>query len=236
MFERRILQNAKQICNLLNIDTNSYNEKPWTYNICMKIKNIEMILIQVKLLKEIGQSYRRIRSIGIYIRREFYNKFENYTFGSDKEIEIDKRNYLNLLTSENEQTLNWRHKRLHELNDIIQKNVDEGIRNLKTCKNRNVKINLKFLEEFEFESNIKKHIREKVISDIEKIKINATECQLGILHLCRQARPIDCHSLNAALSIFAVDLFLTSIEVDGFDHLLGKWPIYIFKNFEVEED
>ena len=85
------------------------------------------------------------------------------------------------------------------------------------------------------ETNVKM-INYYEISVIAEVKLmdNAAECLVGVMHFCRQGQPIDSISLKSALSIFAVEMFLTSIEVDGFDHLLGKWPIYFYKNFEAE--
>ena len=62
-----------------------------------------------------------------------------------------------------------------------------------------------------------------------KAKENACECTYGIYQLCEQGGPVDCYSIKAVLSMMAVDIFVTAIQVDGFDFLLGKWPFHIYK-------
>ena len=37
-----------------------------------------------------------------------------------------------------------------------------------------------------------------------------------------------------AFSIFAVDLFITSIKADGFDHLVGKWPFAMYRDITLK--
>uniref|UniRef100_A0A1I8B8E0 Uncharacterized protein n=1 Tax=Meloidogyne hapla TaxID=6305 RepID=A0A1I8B8E0_MELHA len=88
-------------------------------------------------------------------------------------------------------------------------------------------------------ANAMEVIKENV-GDIEgfliKAKENACECTYGLSQLCELGNVVNCHSIKGVLSIFAVDLFVTAIDVDGFDHLLGKWPFHIYKNFEENEN
>ena len=89
-----------------------------------------------------------------------------------------------------------------------------------------------FLHEWDFTLNLKDTIKEKVRYDSEsliKLKEHGTECTVGIIQICQQADVINCYTMKPALSMFIVELFITSVNSDGFDHLLDKWPFWMYK-------
>ena len=56
-----------------------------------------------------------------------------------------------------------------------------------------------------------------------------------ITQLCYDQPYLECLLLGPALTIFSVELFITTIFADGFDHLVKKWPFSMYKNFEEGE-
>uniref|UniRef100_A0A1I8B8J6 PRESAN domain-containing protein n=1 Tax=Meloidogyne hapla TaxID=6305 RepID=A0A1I8B8J6_MELHA len=80
MFNRRILQNAKNICYHLNPYGNP--ETPLTNNFCEKIKTLESYVYQCIIVKESGnlRYYEIFNRIIKYIRNEYYHNDKIYPF------------------------------------------------------------------------------------------------------------------------------------------------------------
>ncbi|KAF7637561.1 hypothetical protein Mgra_00003081 [Meloidogyne graminicola] len=54
--------------------------------------------------------------------------------------------------------------------------------------------------------------------------------------MCTYGDYVNCHTIKPALSIFSLEMFITSIDADGFDHLLGKWPFVMSNYFDGGEN
>uniref|UniRef100_A0A915MA85 Uncharacterized protein n=1 Tax=Meloidogyne javanica TaxID=6303 RepID=A0A915MA85_MELJA len=181
-------------------------ESPWTSNLCNITEIINRLLTESKFQKEYGNP-------------NYHKKFTNIS------------TLLNELYEEKHEICNYVDKK--------EKLIKEGAQikhNYKTTSD-----NIAFLPGIGFKvdhdnmGNIiekAKYLKDDLMKELARIACKVT---IIIAQLCHGEPHIECLLLEPALTIFAVELFITTIFADGFDHLVGKWPISMYKNFEEGE-
>lgn len=80
-----------------------------------------------------------------------------------------------------------------------------------------------------------KQIKDNITKSYSQITDIGCECIIGIQLMSFQGDVFNPFTMRVALSIFAIDLFITAINADGFDKLNGKWPFSMYNSFEVGE-
>uniref|UniRef100_A0A915M5N9 Uncharacterized protein n=1 Tax=Meloidogyne javanica TaxID=6303 RepID=A0A915M5N9_MELJA len=236
MFDQRILQNASSACYYLKVGPYDNNNTPVTNEFCKIINTLQLRGEACRNSFEAGEHryYKNFNRFYQFIRHHYYNKHSIFQFDCD-ETKIKTKIYQILNPDVIEE--NWGiNERSQTLNDHIAAMLQKSVKYLKEYKN--AKRNKKCFTQFDFKLDvIKQHIVDYDAIDASylEIKENACEIQYGIYRLCQQAGPINCYSIKGSLSMFAVELFVTAIQADGFDFLLGKWPFHIFR-YQVEEN
>ena len=110
--------------------------------------------------------------------------------------------------------------------------MEEGIEMLNSYKTG--KPNARLLEG-SFLRDQSKQIKDNIIESYPQIIDIGCECIIGIQLMSFQGDVFNPSTMRVALSIFALDLFITAIDADGFDKLNGKWPFSMYNSFEVGE-
>nr|CAD2166530.1 unnamed protein product [Meloidogyne enterolobii] len=236
MFDQRILQNASSACYYLKDGPYDNDNTPVTNEFCKIINTLQLRVNACRNSFEAGEQryYKNFHRFYQFIRHHYYNKRSIFQFDCD-ETRIKNKIYKILNPDVIEE--NWGiNERSQSLNDHIAALLEKSVKSLKEYKN--AKRNKKYFTEFDFNRDvIKQHVIDYDAIDglLVEIMENACEIQYGVSRLCEQGGPVNCYSIKGSLSMFAVELFVTAIEVDGFDFLLGKWPFHIFR-YQVEEN
>nr|CAD2185178.1 unnamed protein product [Meloidogyne enterolobii] len=231
MFDQRILQNASNVCNhLLSLGPYANEDTPVTNTFCASIRNIELYSNSSKASRENGDIYYYLplNSIVKAIRIEYYQDYKIYPFDCENIEEIKMKINKIINPERSIRVGNWTIKQYFQmLNDHIAAKLEEGIQFL--IEHKNALRNKKLFPAIDFTHDFIKQNVVDIDELLAKAKENACECTYGIYELCNQGGPVDCYSIKAVLSMMAVDIFVTAIQVDGFDFLLGKWPFHIYK-------
>ncbi|KAF7637559.1 hypothetical protein Mgra_00003077 [Meloidogyne graminicola] len=215
-----LLKYTLEICNIVNPgDQTGFKE-----TLCLKAKNLNILLDKIE--------NPHLRDIYFRADVEMENLAKNFRYKYFKKSKIckyitnTKYNELSKIISKETKANLQLEKNLQKLNARINAQLQKGIQLLSDNKSRHA-CSL-YLPHFEDSSNIKEIMIENMAVSIPQLErqLNEIACEstIAIREMCAYGEFVDCHTIKPALSIFAVEIFITAIFDFGFHHLLGKWP------------
>ncbi|KAF7637564.1 hypothetical protein Mgra_00003082 [Meloidogyne graminicola] len=236
MFYRRIILNAYHTCTILQYPT-LYQTKPLIFYLCTKIEHLKTNIELIINLKQNNYDYKEFWRTTVFYTSDYESGNESVInpFGSDKFRKIWDKNYDLIHPKEDQKIGDWRVPRIKKLNGHVKQKYQLGVEQLKIYKQLlqhtndeafDEEGNPRFTDFTQFHKlpdDIRSKIKCKIASDcLKQAQINATECTVGIHLLCLRGTPyVDGYSLRTGLSIFAIELFITSFDIEEFDHLVG---------------
>uniref|UniRef100_A0A1I8BEC5 Maelstrom domain-containing protein n=1 Tax=Meloidogyne hapla TaxID=6305 RepID=A0A1I8BEC5_MELHA len=212
-FNEKILKNVLNIC----IDANNHtNQQTWKDWLCTKANLIQETLNDLILPNNWYKSSEEVTTVfnnlAEYFRGNYFNVESEFCINhlnQNKYEELKQKIHFMTIHADGSD----RNRKLYELNDYIEKMIDEG-----------------FKAHYDYKNGL-------VIADNLYPKLFEIGCEItiAIKTFCEIGVPVNCYSLKSALSIFSAEMFITSIYTEEFDNLVGKWPISIYKYIDEGE-
>ncbi|KAF7637558.1 hypothetical protein Mgra_00003076 [Meloidogyne graminicola] len=232
MFNERILKYVLEMCDLFVSTYEQHMISPWTSFLCSRATRINRTINRIIYRKEFRffSVHNEMKSLGKYFRESYFNQSQFCAqYVPEKWQELTAK--INSMLPSNNNIVSK--EDLQALNGYIYTRLQKGVKSHKkyssyiTC--------IRYLPGTNYAASFSDVLvnffkNNKHAKSYKKLTNIGCESLIAISFMCdNYGEHIDCHELIPTLSIFSVEIFITTIFADGFDHLLGKWPFVMTK-------